>query len=372
MSHASSPAPAPPVRVVLIDDDLTTLSTIACMLQSAGHAVSEASSGEAGVELARRLRPDIVICDVNMPGLDGYGVLRALKNNPRTAVIPFIFLSGAQDRDLIRRGMGLGADDYVTKPFEARELFDSIRARIERQRAITHQLDDLRRNIVRAVPGELFTPLNAVLGFSMLVLETLRAGHDVPREDLVDAMESINQAGEQLLRITSNYVLYTQLATEENNPPVSAPPLAHHDWEPRIARAVRKLALRHERMKDLHYGFGAGTLAVKPDHLETLVVELLDNALKFSRPGQEVTATGASRDDGYVLRFFDRGHGLTPEQIESLAPLVQIDKPRFMQPGVGLGLAIARALTGRYGGTLTVQAQRDQGLVVEVLLPLAR
>jgi len=367
-----SPAASPPVRVLLIDDDQNTLFTITRVLQSAGFEVTESDDGQGGVDLARRLRPDIVICDVNMPKMDGYGVLRELKKDPRTAVIPFIFLSGAQDHEMVRRGMGLGADDYVTKPFEPRELFDSIRARIERQRQITRKLEDLRVSIALSVPSELFTPLNTVMGFSMLVLDQLRAGSDVPRDDLEDAMTNIHQAGEQLLRIGSNYVLYAQLATEESAPTPAPAPVAHDEWEPRLARAVRKLALHHTRMKDLHYGFGEATLGIRPDHLEKLVTELLDNAFKFSRPGQSVRVTGAVRDKDYVLQIADQGRGLTPEEIESLAPMVQMDRVRLMQGGVGLGFAISRALALRCGGSVSVRPNGEQGLLVEVVLPLAR
>jgi signal transduction histidine kinase len=298
-------------------------------------------------------------------------VLRALKNDPRTAVIPFIFLSGAQEHEMIRRGMGLGADDFVTKPFELHELFDSIKARIDRQRQITRKLEDLRVSIALSVPSELFTPLNTILGFSMLVLDGLRAGNDVARDDLADAMTNIHQAGEQLLRIASNYVLYAQLATEEGRPAGKTSPVAHEDWEPRLARAVRKLALRHGRMKDLQYGFEEIALAVKPDHLEKLVCELLDNACKFSRAGQPVRVTGAVRDTGYLLTISDQGRGMTPEEIESLGPMVQVDRVRVMQGGVGLGFAISRALAVRYGGAIVVKPNRDSiGLVVEVALPL--
>lgn len=368
----STSTASPPVRVLLIDDDQNTLSTIARVLQSAGFEVTESAEGGRGVELARQLRPDIVLCDVNMPSMDGYAVLRALKNDPRTAVIPFIFLSGAGDHDLIRRGMGLGADDFVTKPFELHELFDSIKARIDRQRLITRKLEDLRTSIALSVPSELFTPLNTILGFSMLVLDSLRAGNDVARDDLEDAMGNIHQAGEQLLRLASNYVLYAQLATEENSPVPASPTIAFDDWEPRLARALRKLALRHGRMKDLRSSFADASLKIKPDHLEKLVCELVDNACKFSVPGQPVKATGEIRDDKYVIVITDQGRGMTPEEIETLGPMVQIDRVRVMQGGVGLGFAISRALTTRHGGTLNVQPNGHHGLVIEVALPLAR
>lgn len=366
------PASSPPVRVLLIDDDRNTLATITRALESAGYQVTETGRGETGVELARQLRPDIVLCDLNMPGMDGYAVLRALKHDPRTAVIPFIFLSGVQDHTVIRRGMGLGADDFLTKPFELHELLDTIKARIERQHQITRKLEDLRVNIALSVPSEFFTPLNTIMGFSMLVLESLRTGGDVAREDLEDAMTNIHHAGEQLLRIGSNYVLYAQLATEQGPATAPVPPLPADEWVARLSRTTRKVAAQHGRAKDLRNDFAEATLAIKAEHLEKLVSELLDNACKFSRPGQPVSVRGTVCDDAYVLAITDAGRGMTAEEIESLGPMVQLNRLQVMQGGVGLGFAISRALAMRYGGSLSARPNEDgRGLTVEVRLPLS-
>jgi signal transduction histidine kinase len=125
-------------------------------------------------------------------------------------------------------------------------------------------------------------------------------------------------------------------------------------------------------MKDLKFSFAEATLAIKPDHLEKLVSELVDNACKFSHAGQAVRACGEVRDDNYVLTITDQGRGMTPEEIESLGPMVQVDRVRVMQGGVGLGFAISRALATRYGGTVKVQPNGNHGLVIEVTLPIAK
>jgi two-component system, sensor histidine kinase and response regulator len=358
------------LRILVIDDDQSTLSSVTALLRIVGHETLEASSGALGIEKARTLLPDLIICDVTMPGVDGYDVLRALRRDFSTAAIPFIFLSGNLDLDFVRQGMGLGADDYLSKPFEPEQLFASIRARIERQRVITSKLDHLRSSLARSVPAEFFTPLNAVLGFSLLLLDTVRSGAEISRDDLEDSLTGIHDAGEQLFRIASNYVLFTQLSAQEGTASPHPSPLPSSTWEPALSNAVRKLALQRNRTKDLHYSFAAGTLCIRQEHLFKLVAELLDNALKFSRTGQWVSVTGVMAADRYVLRVADHGSGMSDEQIAAAAPMVQFDRQHLVQAGVGLGLQIARLLARRYGGDLTLLRNPDAGITVEVSLPV--
>jgi len=359
------------LHILVIDDDPATRSTLGAVLRTAGHQTHEAHDGATGIERAQTLLPDVIICDVTMPGIDGYDVLRALKRNLATAAIPFIFLSGHLDEDYVRQGMGLGADDYISKPFLPEQLFASIRARMERQRIATAKLEQLRGSLVRAVPTEFFTPLNAVLGFSMLLLDNLRSGMEINRDDLEDSLTGIHEAGEQLFRIASNYVLFTQLSTQDGLVPPPAAVLAPEAWEPAVASAVRKHAMQRHRMKDLHYSFAPCPLRIRQDHLEKLLIELLDNAIKFSRAGEWVSVTGVVANDRYVLRVADHGRGMSEEQIAAAAPMVQFDRQQLVQSGVGLGLQIARLLARRYEGELRMQRNPGTGLTVEVSLPVA-
>jgi DNA-binding NtrC family response regulator len=121
-------------RILVIEDDATVRSNVLDLLEAEGYVGIAAENGKQGLELAVQQLPDLVICDVNMPGLDGFEVFELLSARPATAVIPFIFLSARAERADVRRGMALGADDYLTKPFTRVELLDSIRVRLKRRR----------------------------------------------------------------------------------------------------------------------------------------------------------------------------------------------------------------------------------------------
>jgi CheY-like chemotaxis protein len=117
-------------KILLIEDDTVLRENTAELLELSNYSVAVATNGKVGVELAIRDVPDIIVCDIMMPELDGYGVLEFLAKNNKTKYIPFIFLSAKTERKDLRKGMDLGADDYITKPFNENELVSAIESRL--------------------------------------------------------------------------------------------------------------------------------------------------------------------------------------------------------------------------------------------------
>lgn len=117
-------------KVLLIEDDVTVRENTAELLELSDYEVVTASNGKAGIDKARQEMPNIIVCDIMMPEVDGYGVLEALSKDAETAKIPFIFLSAKTEHKDIRKGMDLGADDYLTKPFEEEDLLSAIESRL--------------------------------------------------------------------------------------------------------------------------------------------------------------------------------------------------------------------------------------------------
>ena len=117
-------------KLLLIEDDVTVRENTAELLELSNFNVITASNGKLGIEKAQQHLPDIIVCDIMMPETDGYGVLEALSKDPETGNIPFIFLSAKTEHKDIRKGMDLGADDYLTKPFEEEELLSAIESRL--------------------------------------------------------------------------------------------------------------------------------------------------------------------------------------------------------------------------------------------------
>ncbi len=123
-------------KILLVEDNSEMRENIAEILELSNYEVYTAENGKMGVELAKNHLPDLIICDIMMPELDGYGVLRILSKLPETSAIPFIFLTAKAERADFRKGMKLGADDYLTKPFEEVELMDAIEMRLNKSKAL--------------------------------------------------------------------------------------------------------------------------------------------------------------------------------------------------------------------------------------------
>src|ERR1051325_6116462 len=119
-------------KVLVIEDEAETRENLVLMLEMEGFKPFSAPNGRKGVEVAKRERPDVILCDVSMPALDGYGVLEALRADSATVSIPFIFLTAKGDKKDLRTGMNLGADDYLTKRASAEQVLSAINARLDR------------------------------------------------------------------------------------------------------------------------------------------------------------------------------------------------------------------------------------------------
>jgi len=128
-------------KILLIEDDQVMRENTAEILELANYEVHTAENGKLGSFKAIEFCPDLIICDIMMPELDGYGVLHVLSKNPKTSSIPFIFLTAKAEKSEVRKGMNLGADDYLTKPFEETELLNSIEMRLKKCNSIKKNID---------------------------------------------------------------------------------------------------------------------------------------------------------------------------------------------------------------------------------------
>jgi two-component system, OmpR family, alkaline phosphatase synthesis response regulator PhoP len=135
--------------ILVIEDEAVLRNNIIALLTAEGFESLGAENGDMGIQLAQEKSPSLIICDIMMPGIDGYAVLDRLQQNPQTALIPFIFLTAKSERSDIRQGIQLGADDYLTKPFDAEELFGAIAARLKKQDLLYQRFQDLSEELDR-------------------------------------------------------------------------------------------------------------------------------------------------------------------------------------------------------------------------------
>ncbi len=361
-------------RVLVIEDERSILENVMETLQLEGFDVRGAPNGRVGVETAREYQPNLIICDIMMPELNGYGVLLELRRDVATANIPFMFLTAKADRSDMRRGMELGADDYLIKPFTTSELLAAVDTRLERRQSLAREfegrMENLRDNIVRALPHELRTPLTGIIGYSEMLLMDFET---IERSQAYSMIEAIYNSGLRLHRLTENYLVYAQVELMMADPQrieaaCNTAPLA---TQPHIVTMARHKAANMNRESDLHVHLTEANVRIYTNSLEKIVEELVDNAFKFSTPGTPVEIQSQVSDGTFLLTVRDYGRGLTPEQLNSIGAYMQFERAVYEQQGLGLGLMIAKRLTELHGGQLSLDSRPNQGTIVYVRLPLA-
>ena len=358
-------------RILVIEDDPAVRGLIVDTIRLKGWQPLEASDGEVGLRKAEEELPDLILCDIQMPKMDGYGVLHRLRENKITAALPFIFLSGLGEKPKVRKGMESGADDYIVKPFTVQELVGAIEARFQKQAAFQEtaesRLNELRESLTFALPHELVTPLNTILGFSSLLLES----PEISRSELKEYAGLMHQAGERLKALVEKFLVYAQVELTAGNPELrnmaARPP---HQTKETIATTAGRVAREFKRAEDLELKLSSIEHSINASHLDRLVRELVENAFKFSGEKMKVEVKSSIQDGKFRLEVNDSGRGLSPSQLQRAGANLQFDRQLHEQQGAGLGLAIGRRLAELYGGTIHLESVPDEGTNVLVEIPL--
>ncbi|HLV34560.1 MAG TPA: response regulator [Spirillospora sp.] len=362
-------------RILVIEDEQSLRKDIIEMLTYEGFEVISAENGRVGIEQAREHLPDLIICDIMMPEVDGYAVLEELRKESRTAAIPFIFLTARTDKMDRRHGMEQGADDYLTKPFAVNELLKAIETRISKAEIVKKEAERrnemLRSNIILSMPHELRTPLTVILGFSDILI----ADHeDMERPRIGEMARHINRAALRLYHLVENYLVYAQIEIAVNDPNFTDTLKSNTTHQPKVViedGAIQK-AQEHDREADLELDVAElDSVQILEDYLKKIVEELVDNACKFSEPGQSVQVRVREENNRCMLYITDHGRGMTPEQISDIGAYMQFNRKFYEQQGSGLGLVIARRIAEIHGGGLTISSIPNQRTTVQVSLPLA-
>ncbi len=360
-------------RIIVIDDDPDVLETVARVLNADHHDITTAANGAQGIQLIKSRPLDLIICDIGMPIVDGYAVFQAIKNDVKTNGIPFVFITARGARSDQRKGMELGADDYLIKPFSAKELLSCVRTQIVKHHLIADRYEStlkmVRKNIIYALPHELRTPLSQIIGYAGLL--------EMESDPLlaVTAKEygkRIIKAGERLEHLIENYLVYAQIEIVASSLD-EMEKLRNHivrDAGPFIEIAITERAEHHNRAKDVQAQIATSALRISESDLTKIIGELVDNAFKFSPSGSRVIIDSAKTDDSYQINICDKGRGMSDSQIAMLDAYMQFDRAFYEQQGVGLGFIIAKRLIELHGGKIKLDSQTDVGTTVHITFPI--
>ncbi len=362
-------------KVLVIDDEQDLRDVVKAALGGEGYEVEEAGSGQEGIDLARAGQPDLILCDVNMQGMDGYATLERIRQDTVTAAIPVILMTGVmRDYSSVRHAMGIGADDYLLKPFSVDDLLAAIKTRLQKQQVVVEKaeskLNELRSSIALSLPHELRTPLVAILGFSDL----LNAYYETMDRKEIGAMAvDIHKAANRLHALIEDFLIYAQIeltwADESKRKALAREQTS--DVHVVVKILSRQKAQEVGRSNDLQLDLKEGSARISSGYFEKILSGLLDNAFKFSETGTSVLVRGVPEETSYVFSITDRGRGMTSEQIQNVGGYMQFERKIHEQQGSGLGLIIAKRLTELHGGILSIESTLGKGTTVVVKLPAA-
>lgn len=360
-------------HILLIEDEAQIRENVSELLTLHGFQVTTASNGREGISMALLEHPQLILCDIMMPEIDGYQVLEVIRSNHLLANVPFIFLTARTDPTDLRQGMIKGADDYLTKPFSIQHLVTTIESRLEREALrkaeIQAQLAKQRHALASVAGHEYNTNLNGILGFSTLLIDQFE---DLTKEETLSMVELIKVCGLRLKRSLDNIRLIDAL--QHLDPGHPAYDCFVTGTTPITAKSVdeylQSVLYRQDQKGTYTLQIESALVGMAEDNLRICIDELADNAFKFSDLTDDIRITGEIRGADYCLTITNKGRPFTPENIALIAPFKQFDRKKYEQQGFGVGLSIAKKLVEFNRGRLDITSPSPGETQVTIWLPL--
>lgn len=362
-----------PPHILLVEDESTVRAVAEAMLDSFGYTVTALTNGAEALAALAKERVDLILSDVRMPVVDGFELLQEVRGNPAWYQIPFIVVSAKADGADLRMGMSLGADDYVTKPYQPADMEKAIGVRLIRSRRLAQAMEHQQRFLIRTLPHELRTPLTGVIGCADLMVDLAAGGQTLSVSELADYGHILQQSGARMFRIVESFLFWARLesARETRRGLAGTPPVEESTTAGRLSQVAERVATELHRRQDLVVNcLEDAIVKVVTPGFEFVARHLIENAFKYSIPGTIVRVATHVEGDSVRFSVADEGRGMTAEQITRTGLFRQFEREKFEQQGMGMGLMLAMSFARLSGGSLDLQpGDRNKGLTVTLKLP---
>ncbi|WP_221029344.1 sensor histidine kinase [Actomonas aquatica] len=335
-------------QILLIDDETTVLRSTAAILERHGYVVITATSGEDGFARLETLKPDLIITDLAMPGMSGFDVIERLRAHDELKLVPVIVVTARAERENMRHGMDLGADDFITKPFTNEELLHSIHARLERK-ALLDELDAFAHTVAH----DLRSPLGMITGRIELA-QMMMQKQDY--EKVAHNLTSLQDSAKRLVNIVDEMLLLAGLRRESIT-----------------TEAIDSAELVNEALLRVEHVLRPANATVSlPDRWPAVVgfapwlvhvwTNLLSNAAKYGGPDPRIEIKAAALPNGTHARFAVHDHGPGMDAAaQATAFSAFTDVAMRHAKGHGLGLSIVRRIIAKHHGQVGVESAPGKG-----------
>ncbi|MBL7139095.1 MAG: hybrid sensor histidine kinase/response regulator [Bacteroidales bacterium] len=372
------------LKVLVVDDNEANLATLKGLLKSEGYTILTATSGFLGLELAESALPDLILLDIKMPVMDGFEVCRRLKSSKETSQIPVIFLTVLSQTSDIVKGLEMGAEDYVSKPFKPAELLARVRVHLQlkvakdtlklNNRMLAEQNDQLMQ--LNATKDKLFSiishDLRAPMGTLKEILDFIMINYeDLDHQKLHESIEGIRDSIESSYTLVENLLFWArnQRGDISYKPGMNDVKQIVEDSIRlmRASAAAKNIKLTSKILTDGHAYFD-------PNMISVVMRNLTNNALKFTNEGGHVTISvknfNGDKENTILVEVRDDGVGMTSDD----ANMIFKNGASFpsaggsLGQGSGLGLKLCREFIDKNGGKIWAESKPGEGSVFRFTL----
>lgn len=362
-------------KILVVDDVLSNVLLLKVLLTNEKYNVVTAMNGTQALKMVESELPDLILLDVMMPDISGFEVARQLKEKPAFAQIPIIFLTALNSTADIVKGFQMGANDFISKPFNKEELIIRVKHQISliaAKRIIFNQNEELKRTIkgrdklYSVIAHDLRSPMASI----KMVLNMLMI--NLPGEKIGDEMHELlnmaNQTTEELFSLLDNLLKWTKSQIGRLN-------VVPQDIDiVGVSAGVIEIFSMVAELKQIKINLQApDQLEVRADidMIKTVIRNLISNALKFSNPGSEVHVVVEEKEEQVIVSVADHGRGIKKED---QSKLLNVDTHYSTfgtknEEGSGLGLLLCQDFVRKNGGELWFNSEEGEGSVFSFYLP---
>jgi two-component system sensor histidine kinase/response regulator len=364
-------------KILIVDDVVSNVLLLKILLTNEKFQVCTANCGNMCIEQAKAEKPDLILLDVMMPDISGFDTAVILKKDPQTADIPIIFLTALNNPSDLVHGFQVGANDFLTKPFNKEELVVRVMHQITlvaAKRLIQKQNEELRATISNrdkmysVIAHDLRSPMASIRMVLNLVVSSVAP--DVVGPELFELLDKANKESEDVHDLLDNLLKWTKSQTGRLN--VVLQDLDLNDIIPGVVDIFEMIA--QTKHINLEFNSTPDPLVVRADNdmLKTIVRNFMSNAVKFSPDGSSVEINMEQEGDFAKVSIRDHGVGIAPERIESIFHKGETTYGTDGEEGSGLGLQLCADFARKIGGDVRVESVLGEGSTFSVLLPLRK
>jgi two-component system sensor histidine kinase/response regulator len=364
-------------KILIVDDVVSNVLLLKILLTNEKFQVCTASNGNMCIEMAKSEHPDLILLDVMMPDLNGFDTAVILKKDPETLDIPIIFLTALNNPNDLVKGFQVGANDFLTKPFNKEELVMRVMHQIQlvaAKRIIIKQNEELKRTISNrdkmysVIAHDLRSPMASirmVLNLAVNVVSPETVG-----DEIFGLLDKANRESEETHDLLDNLLKWTKSQTGRLN--VVYQDIDLDDIVPGVVDIFSMIA--EMKKIDLKYLPAAEKLTVHGDNdmIKTIIRNLLSNAIKFTPEGKGVEVFYTREGDFARISVRDHGVGIDPERVGSIFHTGETTYGTGGEEGSGLGLQLCQDFARKNGGDAQVESTLGEGSTFSFTIPLKK